>query len=116
MRKYLVRRLFAMVPTLFLMSLIVFFLLRILPGDVAQLILGDVEGGIQANQMSVETLRHELGLDKPLHIQYLTWLSDVLRGDLGNSLLSGKSVTGEMLHRLPITIQLGLMAQITAFL
>ena len=117
MRKYVVRRLFAMGPTLLLMSLFVFFLLRILPGDVTQLILGDSEGGIQRNQQrSVETLRRELGLDKPIHIQYLTWISDVLRGNLGKSLLTGKSVTGEMLHRLPITIQIGLMAQITAIL
>ncbi len=116
MRKYLARRLLAMVPTLFVMSLILFSLLRILPGDVAQLILGDVEGGFQMNQRAVETLRRELGLDKPLHIQYLTWLADVVRGDLGESLLTGKSVTGEMLHRLPITIQLGLMAQIVGVL
>ncbi len=111
MRKYVARRLLAMVPTLAIMSVLLFVILRVLPGDVALLILGDQQGGYRIAQSSLEIVREELGLNKPLHLQYVGWLGDILRGYLGTSLLTGNSVAQEVQHRLPLTLQIALMAQ-----
>ena len=78
MREYLLKRVLLMVPTLFLVAILVFLMMRLIPGDV---VLQMLEGYAYAD--SVEALRQELGLDKPMHIQYLEWMSTLLRGDLG---------------------------------
>ncbi|MFH1141030.1 MAG: ABC transporter permease [Chloroflexota bacterium] len=109
MRAYIIKRLLLAIPTTLLLTLMVFALTRILPGDVAQLILGGGESP-QIGTVGIETVRRELGLDSPLPIQYLQWLWDLLRGDLGLSLFTRTPVLGEILHRLPLTMQLGVMA------
>ena len=117
MHKYAARRLLALVPTLLIMSILLFLILRVLPGDITAVILGDVEeGSIRVSQSTLEVLREELGLNRPLHLQYVHWLWDISRGDLGTSLLTRKPVSEEILHRLPLTLQIAFMAKVLALL
>lgn len=118
MGKYLLRRLFLMAPTLLILSIFVFLMMRVLPGDVAIIIMGGEEvGATNTNiRMSIETLRERLGLNRPLYIQYLTWLWDSVRGDFGQSLISGTPVTKELAIRLPITLQIAVMAKILSII
>lgn len=112
MGKYVLRRLVLIIPTMLILTMLVFGIMRVLPGDVATRMLSDEAGGLSVRGYSLEALREELGLNRPLHIQYLTWLGEILRGDLGKSLYTGRSVTDEILQRLPITFQIALMGQI----
>ncbi len=111
MNKYIIRRLLLVFPTLFLLSLLIFGLLRILPGDVADMLLAD-EGGSGASKATANALRHQLGVDRPLYIQYTSWVWDLVRGDLGTSLADRSSIGKQLLVRLPITLQIALMAQV----
>ena len=105
MGDYLLRRLLLAVPTLVLTMTAVFVLARIVPGDPALVILGD-----QASVEALAALRTKLGLDRPLHLQYLDFLAGILKGDLGVSLVTGKSVWAEVASVLPYTIELTLAA------
>ncbi|WNJ93411.1 ABC transporter permease [Bosea sp. 685] len=105
MMSYVFRRVLLAVPTLFLMLTAIFVLVRLVPGDAASVILGD-----QASAASLAALREKLGLDQPVHVQYLTFLGKVLTGDLGQSLSSGRSVIQEVLLVLPSTIELTIAA------
>lgn len=112
---YILRRLLALLPTLLFASIIVFVIVRMVPGDVVDLMLS--QNDISANPLSREQLLQTLGLDKPMWQQYLTWVSSlVLHGDLGHSLWQGESVLNLILARLPVTFELGLMAMIIALL
>ncbi len=102
---YLVRRILLAIPTLFVMLTAIFVLVRLVPGDAASVILGD-----QASAASLAALREKLGLDQPVHLQYLSFLGKVLSGDFGQSLSSGRSVIGEVLLVLPSTIELTVAA------
>ena len=95
MARFLVRRLILIVLTLFLISLAIFVITQILPGDVAQMILGR-----GATPQDVETLRHQLGLDRPAYIQYLDWVGGIVRGDLGDSLYLRRPIAGILQNRL----------------
>ncbi|MBI4199807.1 MAG: ABC transporter permease [Chloroflexi bacterium] len=110
MSSYVTRRLALAVPTLLGATLLAFVMLRVLPGDVAELILRGEEGSGAALATPVEQLRRELGLDRPLWEQYGTWLRDMLTGDFGRSLVSGRSIGQELLHRLPVTASLAVLA------
>ena len=112
MAQYVARRLLVAVPALLGATLLAFIILRIIPGDVAEMILRGEQGEGVALPYSLEKLREELGLNRPLVSQYTGWLWDMVRGDMGESLLTGRSVGAELLHRLPITAQLALMATI----
>ncbi|CAN7263387.1 ABC transporter permease [Bosea sp. LjRoot9] len=105
MMSYVFRRVLLAVPTLFLMLTAIFVLVRLVPGDAASVILGD-----QASAASLAALREKLGLDQPVHAQYLAFLGKVLTGDLGQSLSSGRSVIQEVLLVLPSTIELTIAA------
>ncbi|MCX6021334.1 MAG: ABC transporter permease [Chloroflexi bacterium] len=104
MREYVIKRILLMIPTLIGVSLIVFALVKAVPGDVVMIMLAEAPGFTQSD---VDRLRAELGLDKPAHIQYLTWLGNAARGDLGKSLWTGKPVWDEIVARMPITLELG---------
>lgn len=112
---YILRRFLQLIPTLLLISLVVFVMARLMPGDPAILKMG-VQATLPENREIVERLRHEMGLDKPIAIQYLIWLRDVLRGDLGNSYWSGRSVVSLIGGRLPATIQLMLTTMILSLI
>lgn len=102
---YLIRRILLAIPTLFVMLTAIFVLVRLVPGDAASVILGD-----QASAASLAALREKLGLDQPVHLQYLAFLGKILSGDFGESLSSGRSVIREVLLVLPSTIELTVAA------
>jgi peptide/nickel transport system permease protein len=111
MFRFVVRRLVLSIPILLLVSIMVFGLIHLIPGDPARVILGQ-----EATPEAVAELRHELGLDQPLVIQYLTWLGNVLRGDLGKSLADGTPVIDQIKQRLPVTLELTIGTFIVALL
>jgi glutathione transport system permease protein len=102
---FLIRRAAFGVATLFAVLTLVFVIVRILPGDPAQLILGD-----QASREAIEALQTRLGLDQPIPLQYLTFLANALRGDWGVSMVTGQPVLAEVLNVLPWTIDLTLVS------
>ena len=93
------------------MSIVVFFMVRAIPGDPAQLLLGQ-----QATQEQVAQVRQNMGLDKPVIVQYGIFLVDALRGDLGQSIVTGRPVTTELLARFPATLELTAFAMLVAVL
>ena len=101
MREYLLKRVLLIVPTLFLVSILVFMLMHMRSGDV---VIQMLEGYAYAE--TVEALRRELGLDKPLHEQYLAWMGGVLQGDLGRSLWTKEPILVEFARRFPVTLEL----------
>ncbi len=109
MGRYVLRRLAQMAPVLFLVSLIVFSLLHLTPGDPAISMLGE-----EATPEAVAALRVKLGLDQPLPVQYVRWLGAVLQGDLGRSIRSNQPVSEAILDRLPVTIELSLLSALIA--
>ena len=108
MGAYILRRLLALIPTLIIASLIVFITIRMIPGDVIDMMLS--QNDIGADKLSRDQLIAALGLDKPMLEQYLLWVWAILHGDLGNSLWHSTPVLQEVLNRMPITFELGLMA------
>jgi peptide/nickel transport system permease protein len=109
MRQYVIKRLLLVIPTLFVITLIVFAMTRLIPGDVVEMMFED-----QAYAKDMAAMRTMLGLDRPIHVQYVAWVGKVLRGDLGVSLWTKNPVIDEILYRLPVTLELGLMAMIFA--
>jgi peptide/nickel transport system permease protein len=102
---YVGRRLLWTLPTLFLVGLLVFTLMRLIPGDPALLILGD-----SATPEQLAGLRAQYGLDRPIHVQFFYWLAQVVRGDLGNSITSGEAVLPLLLERFQVSAAIVLMA------
>lgn len=115
MRAYIIRRLLQMILVLLIVTLIVFFLLRLLPGDPILMYLTqqDVE---EITQEQVDFIKKQLGLDKPLPVQYVRWIGDVLTGDLGNSIITKTPVVKDIKLRLPVTLHLGILAFILSII
>jgi peptide/nickel transport system permease protein len=109
MAGYIVRRLIAMVPILLGLSMLVFVLCRIAPGNIAQIKLGQ-----NATPEQVAQLKHEYGLDKPLVKQYVVWLGDLSRLNLGKSLLYDRPISDEIRARVPVTAELLIMTMLFA--
>jgi peptide/nickel transport system permease protein len=103
--KLVLARLLALAPMLLALSVASFALVHVIPGDPALVMMGG-EGTTQA----VEELRHQLGLDRPLHVRYLEWLGQIARGDLGQSLYNRTRVSEELLWRMPTTLALVTLA------
>ncbi len=111
MSRYVLGRLWLVVPTLVGMSLLVFCMLRLLPGDIVDVMTG---GDIPSTAQTKERLREAFGLDRPLPVQYVTWIANIARGDLGTSFRSGEPIATILLRTLPITLELTLLAVIVA--
>src|SRR5690348_8377862 len=111
MGAYVGRRLLAMVPTLLLVSLVTFLLAHLMPGDPALAVLGETA---PRDQVAYEAMRRELGLDRPLAVQYLRWLERLTHGNFGLSVRSQTPVGFELVHRLPITLELTSLAMLVA--
>ena len=109
MLAFILRRLGATVPVLLVVSVLVFLMSHLTPGDPATIMLGE-----NASAADVERLRHQLGLDRPLPVQYARYLAGVVRGDLGLSIRSGRPVALEIWDRFPPTLQLTLAAMAVA--
>lgn len=103
--QYIAKRLLSSLQVLFVVSVLVFILIRLVPGDPVVAMLGT-----EASPKQVNELRESLGLDRPLYIQYLKWLSNVLRGDLGKSFRTDRAVLSSILERLPVTLMLTVFA------
>jgi peptide/nickel transport system permease protein len=115
MRAYVIRRVLLVVPTLLILSMIVFLLVRFIPGDVIDAMQADF--AFTAGEIDREALERKLGLDQPIPVQYARWLGDiVLHGSLGQSLLGRFSVNEKIAGRLPVTIQLGVTALVIGLL
>lgn len=111
MLKIIARRVFVAIPTLVLVTLIVFGLQKILPGDPLLTMAGE-----ERDSQVLAFLREKYRLDDPFHVQYLAWLGNVLTGDFGNSLRTGVPVSTLIAQKLPVTLQLAVMAIIMAML
>ncbi len=111
MATFILRRLLQTVIVLLIVTMLVFLIMQLLPGDPARIMLGS-----EATQEQIDLLREEMGLDQPLPVQYLHWLGNVLQGDLGKSLYYKDAVTGTIATRLPITLQLGIYSLLLALL
>jgi len=99
--QYIARRLLALIPVLLGVSLLVFSLVRMIPGDPVIVMLGE-----RARPQDIERVREQMGFNRPIHIQYLEWMGRVLRGDLGNSIINRTPVMDELKQRLPATIEM----------
>lgn len=105
MLRFLSARLVLLVAGLVLASLLVFLTLRVLPGDVAQVL-----GGMQASEAQLAAIRENLGLDRPLPVQYLDWVGGLVRFDLGHSLVTGSPVAAELAEKAQVTVPLALLS------
>ncbi len=112
MSKYALKRIGLFVPTVLLLTIIVFALMSLIPGDPALAILSDGEGSY--TQQDLDKLRHELGTDRPIAVQYVDWIWGALKGDFGDSLWFNAPVMTELKHRIPRTLELAVLAIVLA--
>ncbi len=109
---YLIRRLLAALALALAVATVVFLLLRLVPGDVVTVMLGESDPSPE----KVTALRHQLGLDRPLLVQYATWLGRAVRGDFGDAFLSGRRISTDLAARIPRSLELGGIALVLAVL
>ena len=113
MNAYIVRRLAGLIPILIGISLLIFVIMRMLPGDIAEMLLsGDADNAAQAAPEALAAMRAKLGLDVPLPNQYLNWVTGLLSFDAGNSLWTGRPVFAEIGERVGLTFELALLAMV----
>ena len=112
MRAYIIRRLLLIIPTLFILSVLVFLSVRFIPGDTIDAMVSRMGSmGVGLGNIDREALEHMLGLDVPVHVQYGRWIGEIfLHGSLGESLIGSWSVEERIVERLPVTIELGFLA------
>ena len=114
MTKYIIKRLLLMIPTLFGVAVIIFFLMRVVPGDIVELRFAGESAYAQKENLDKERAR--LGLDKPIWSQFLTWMGGLVRLDFGTSMWTGAPITEEIRLRFALSLQLAIMATIVAIL
>lgn len=115
MRQYATKRIALFIPTVLLVTIIGFVVMRVVPGDPALAILEGQGGGVYT-QEDLADLRHKLGTDQPIVVQYFDWMGGVIRGDFGDSLWFQSPVMIELKHRIPVTLELSVLAVIMALL
>ncbi|WP_213284943.1 ABC transporter permease [Bradyrhizobium sp. sGM-13] len=106
---FVAHRLLYLIPVLIAVSLLTFFIASLLPGDLAYTILGD-----QATPENVAALRKDMGLDQPIYVRYFGWLGNIVQGDFGRSFRTGQTVLQAVAERLPVSLELMLLAQLGA--
>ncbi len=116
MQTYILRRLALAVPTVIGVTILIFVAMRLLPGDPLEQIFGENTGIYVLSEAELEAARKSLGLDKPLVIQYLTWMGDVLRGDMGSSFWTDQPISATILRRGPLTMQIGIAAVLISWI
>jgi len=109
--RYIATRLLLTIPTLIAMSVFVFLLIHLVPGDPVRTMLG-----FRATPENVRTIRHDLGLDRPLVSQYFSWLGGILHGDLGQDYISREPLTQLLRERIPVTLELTIASMVLALL
>lgn len=115
MNQYIVRRVLVSIPTLIGISLLIFLVMRVLPGDPVSVVFGQ-ESFAAMSPADQLRFRSELGLGKPLYLQYLDWVGAVLHGDLGRSFWQNETIRDIMLRRGPVTAQIAIMATLVSWL
>jgi peptide/nickel transport system permease protein len=114
MTAYIIRRLLQALVVLVIVTLVVFFIMRLLPGDPLLIYLAQ-NANIEAMPPEMlDTMRHQYGLDKPVMVQYLNWMKNIFRGDFGESIFYHHAVGSLMLERFPVTVHLGILALLTS--
>jgi len=113
MREYVLRRMLMVVPTALIAMVLVFGLIRLIPGDALVLMMGENK---LAEGQSMDALKEKYGFDKPLHIQFVDYVVGVTQGNLGESFFTGRRVTEELKKRLPVTLELGIIAIVIGLL
>lgn len=111
MRRYVLYRLIAAIPVILGATLVVFSIMHLTPGDPVRLILGD-----RVTPERIEELRIQLGLDKPFYVQYFLWLSGILQGDFGTSVVAKRAASGLIFERMPFTLELTVTALVISTL
>lgn len=118
MSTYIIRRLLLVIPTLMIVTLLTTSALRVIPGDAVDVLIGqmDLSGKEDRNLLRAQ-LEEQLGIDVPIYVQYFRWWRElILRGDLGDAVILGFDVRDEIINRLPVTMELGVLALIIAML
>ena len=114
MQTYIIRRFLLLIPTIIMVTMVVFLVVRLMPGDIAQRMMMEhkvmTRGGSQ--EMTIKILRQRLGLDQPIHVAYVNWMEGVIQGDFGKSLWTERDVIKDVLQRLPVSVELGILAMI----
>ncbi len=115
--RYIAQRIFFYIPMILLVTILAFVLMRVIPGDPALMILAGLTGDGSFTQEELANLRQELGTDKPIYVQYVNWIANLSRGDLGMSMFYRTPISEELGPRIPATFELAFMAMImSAFL
>ena len=109
MSGYIIKRVLLLIPIALGVALVVFLIMHIAPGDPVRIMLGD-----DATPELIIKVRHEFGLDRPVHIQYFVWLSNIIKGNLGNSITTGRPVLETIVERIPATLELTITSIILA--
>ena len=115
MYKYALRRILISIPALIGVSILIFFFMRILPGDVVDAMVTDETGAMVFTDEQRESIEESLGLNRPLHIQYLGWMKDVVTGDLGYSFWTKISVGAHVRRRAPMTLEIAILSLIISW-
>ena len=110
MQRYLVRRLVMAAPTIFGITVLIFVAMRILPGDPLAVIASEGQGQYRLTDAELAAARASLGLDRPLPQQYLTWMADVARGDLGHSFWNTEPIRDTVVRRGAVSLEIALAA------
>jgi peptide/nickel transport system permease protein len=105
MKEYILRRLLLVIPTVLGVTMVVFLMMRFIPGDPVSLLLGDYY-----TEEAAATIRQKYGLDRPLHVQYVLWLERLISGDWGRSIIANRPILSDLLRRVPITLELIILA------
>ncbi|MFC1985250.1 ABC transporter permease [Chloroflexota bacterium] len=104
MRAYIIRRLLLVPPTLFMVLLLVFLLVQLIPAGAVEQMLSQLE--YQFSERDIEAIKRELGVDVPIYVQFVRWMGGIFHGSLGNSLWTGRPVLEELLQKLPVSLEL----------
>ncbi|MDP3947669.1 MAG: ABC transporter permease [bacterium] len=117
MTNYIIRRILLAIPTLIMITMLIFAVVRFIPGNVIDLMVSEMsfEAGIE-KELTAQWVREKLGMDVPVYVQYGRWVGGVLHGDFGSSLWTDESITDELRRRIPVSAELGIIALITSTL
>ena len=116
MQQYIIKRVLLLIPTILLVTIIVFALIRVIPGDPALLVLVGPSGEGTFTEEQLEEMRRRLGTDRPVHEQYGVWMWGLLRGDLGDSIFYERPVTDQLGEAVPVTLELAVLGMLLSFI
>jgi len=114
LRAYAIRRFLLIIPTLIILTILVFLIVRLIPGNVIDLMVAQREARFAEESLDRDAMEKMLGLDVPIHTQYLRWIGDIFRGDLGKSLWSSFTLVQALRQKLPVTIELSLLSMLVS--